>query len=107
PAVPSVMRSRNPSYARTLKFGSSSVSYFTSKSSVTYSALAGTLNDGLNSRSKRVLRVGGPAVPSFAFVWNAAFEPMNVADVVHGTVFWLAVPPCAVDHPAGRVPGAT
>src|SRR3954468_10515117 len=81
--------------------GSSSVSVLTSKSSVTYSADAGTLITGLNSRSNRVL---APLGPSFALTWNAAFDPVNVARVVHGIV--LAPPACEVAQPAGSDPGA-
>src|ERR1700730_7552369 len=76
-------------------------------SSVTYSALAGTVNTGLKRRSNRVLVFGPGPGPSAAFWWNAALEvaPQNLELVVHFTV--LAPPAWDVVQPAGRLPGAT
>src|SRR5207248_8597921 len=95
------MRSKNPSYARILKAGSSCVLYFASKSSVTYSESDGTWINGLSRRSHRVESC---ANPSLALMWNAPLlPPLNVLFVVHETV--LLPPMCRVNQPLGREPG--
>ena len=58
----SPMRSKNPSYARILKAGSSCVLYFASKSSVTYSESGGTWINGLSRRSHRVESCANPSL---------------------------------------------
>src|ERR1051326_1722026 len=85
-----------------LKAGSSWVSYFTSKSTVTYSDSGGTEIRGLRRRSHRFESLLNP---SSTLTWNAPLFPMlNVLLVVHGTV--LLPPTCWVNHPMGRLPGA-
>src|SRR5215471_16563935 len=76
-----------------------------SKSSVTYSALAGIVMFGDVTRSKRTLLV--PPGPSLALAWNNPFEDVeqNVVFVVQGTVF--APPAWMVPQPAGSAPAAT
>src|SRR2546422_822097 len=86
-----------------LKSGSSSVSYMTSKSTVTYSDSAGTVINGLKRRSHRLEL---PAAPSLASMWKAPLLPgLKVLLVVQGTV--LLPPACLINHPSGSVPGAT
>src|ERR1043166_8675025 len=75
-----------------------------SKSSVTYSALAGIVMFGEATRSNRVLL---ELDVSFALARNRPFDdvPQNVLFVVHGTV---GVPPTwIVPQPGGSEPGAT